>query len=679
MKQLLLSALTILAAATTFAQTKTFTEEDLWKLKRLSGTVVSQNEKWAFYQTTSYDVAANKGTTTGFLMEIATGKTREVYTGGKSFWNVGWSSDGALTWLRSAGDKTEFVKLPVNNASVVSVAEIIIASFDGEVEGIVLSTDGKYIVALQPVKVNNTVQDKYPDLPKANARLEDNLMYRHWNAWQGENALHLFLYEQQVNGYAKKGDLLEGESFAAVTPPFGGIDDITFSADGKSIFYSTKKKRGKDFATSTDSQIYRYDISSGLTQTLSGIHKGYDTAPRVSPDGKQLAYTSMERDGLEADKNSIILHDLVTGAEKNLTASLDLSVESFSWQKDGKTIYFTAAIKGTKQVFEIALSTGKIRQVTTDRCDIVGVQVLNGKLLVERQSMVAPTDLWEVQLKTGTQKQVTAVNRELMETIALPTVEEKWITTTDGKKMLVWMILPPNFDASKQYPSLLYCQGGPQSPLSQYFSYRWNFLLMASHGYVVMAPNRRGLPGFGQEWNDAISKDWGGQAMKDYLVTVDSLTTLPFMDKNRVGAVGASYGGYSVYYLAGIHNNRFKTFVSHCGLFNLESWYGTTEELFFANSDIGGPYWLPENKELYRKNSPHLLVDKWNTPMLVIHGGKDFRVPESEGMQAFQVLQLKGIPSKYLYFPDEGHWITKPQNSMVWNRTFFEWLDTYLK
>jgi dipeptidyl aminopeptidase/acylaminoacyl peptidase len=274
---------------------------------------------------------------------------------------------------------------------------------------------------------------------------------------------------------------------------------------------------------------------------------------------------------------------------------------------------------------------------------------------------------------------ITKINDDILKNFPVPTVQEKWYTTTDGKKLLTWIIVPPNFDVDQKYPTLLYCQGGPQSPVSQYFSYRWNFRVMASHGYIVVAPNRRGLPGFGEEWNAQISKDWGGQAMQDYLVAIDSsVAQIPNIDKERLGAVGASYGGYSVYYLAGIHNNRFKAFVSHCGLFNLESWYGTTEEMFFANHDIGGPYWLPENKELYAKNSPHKMVDKWNTPMLVIHGGKDFRVPESEGMQAFQVLQTKNIPSKYLYFPDEGHWITKPQNGVLWYREYFDWLDTYL-
>jgi len=656
-----------------YAQKETFTIDHLWKLKRLSGTVVSPDEKWAFYQSTSYDVPANKGTSTGYLMEIATGKTTECLPAGSSFWNVTWDNAGNLVWLRSNGSGTELVKKkPFTDKTEV------IATFDGEVEGVTFSDDLRYLATLQPVKIRNTVQDLYPDLPKTNARIEDNLMYRHWNAWQGETGLHLFIHSKTESGYSS-ADIMEGEAFASVTPPFGGIDDVAFSHDGKTLYYSTKKKAGKNFAQSTNSDIYAFQIASGLTVCITESNKGYDNNPRISPDTKKLAYLSMARDGFEADKNRIMVRDLASGLEKDITAGIDVSAESFAWDAKGQLIYFTAAYHGTKQLFEADATTGKVRQVTKDRCDLVSILVLKDKIIAERQSMVAPTDLWEINVKSGAQKQLTFINKELMDKIALPEVQEKWITTTDGKKMLVWVIMPPNFDAAKKYPALLYCQGGPQSPVSQYFSYRWNFLLMASHGYAIIAPNRRGLPGFGQEWNDAISKDWGGQPMKDYLVAVDSVSAMPNIDKDRLGAVGASYGGYSVYYLAGIHNNRFKTFVSHCGLFNLESWYGTTEELFFANFDIGGPYWLPENKELYAKNSPHKMVDKWNTPMLVIHGGKDFRVPESEGMQAFQVLQLKRIPSKYLYFPDEGHWITKPQNGVLWYRTYFDWLDTYLK
>ncbi|ASS50003.1 MAG: hypothetical protein A3D31_10540 [Candidatus Fluviicola riflensis] len=658
-----------------FSQKELFTVDHLWKLKRLSGTSVSSDEKWAFYQTTSYDVAANSGKTSGYLMDLTSGTTTELFAPGADFWNVVWDNTNTLWWLRSSGSGAELVKMKPGTDNLPT----LVYTFEDEVEGFTFSANQECIATLQPVKVRQTVQDLHPDLTKTQARIEDDLMYRHWNAWQGEKALHLFLYEKSGATYTAKGDVLKGEPYAAVNPPFGGIDDVTFSLDGKTLYYSTKKKTGKAFAESTDSQIYAYDVKGGTTTSIT-THKGYDNHLRVSPDNTKLAYLSMARDGYEADKNRIMVRNIATGVEEDVTRNLDLSVDHFAWHAKGQFIYFTAAIKGTKQLFEVDLKTAKTRQVTSEVCDIVSINVLKDRVIAERQSMVAPTDIWQITLKNGAQKQLTNINKELMSTIALPTVTEKWITTTDGKKMLVWMILPPNFDAKTKYPSLLYCQGGPQSPVSQFFSYRWNFMLMASNGYVIMAPSRRGLPGFGQEWNEAISKDWGGQAMRDYLVTVDSLTASePYIDKNKLGAVGASYGGYSVYYLAGIHNNRFKAFVSHCGLFNLESWYGTTEELFFANFDIGGPYWKPENKELYLKNSPHLLVDKWNTPMLVIHGGKDFRVPESEGMQAFQALQIKGIPSKYLYFPDEGHWVTKPQNGVLWYRTYFEWLDSYLK
>lgn len=675
MRNTLLLLVLLVLGKSVFAQKERFTVEHLWKLKRLSGTTISPDEKWLFYQTASYDVAANSGKTTGFLVNLATGTTETLLTEGSGFYNVIWDRSNVLWWLRPYGENTELYRLnPVENK-----AGSLEFTFPGEVEGLTFSPDGSHIAALQPVKLRKTIADIYPDLTKTQARIEDDLMYRHWNHWQGESGPHLFLYEKAGGNWWKAADVMEGELFASVTPPFSGIEEVTFSADGKTVYYATKKSTGKTFATSTNTQIYAYSIAQKTTVCLTEGREGYDTHPRISPDGKKLLYLSMERSGFEADKNRIILHDLASEKETDLTASIDVSVSDFVWNAKGNLLYFIAPVKGTKQVFELEIASGKIRQLTHDRADILSVHPLKDKLIAERQSMLAPTDIWTINAKNGTQTQYSFVNKALMDSIALPEVREKWVTTTDGKKMLVWMILPPQFDETKSYPALLYCQGGPQSMVSQFFSYRWNFLLMASHGYVVMAPNRRGLPGFGQEWNDAISRDWGGQAMRDYLVTVDSLSALPFIDENRLGAVGASYGGYSVYYLAGIHNNRFKAFVSHCGLFNLESWYGTTEELFFANHDIGGPYWKPENKELYEKNSPHRLVANWNTPMLVIHGGKDFRVPESEGMQAFQVLQLKGIPSKYLYFPDEGHWITKPQNGVLWYRTYFNWLDSYLK
>lgn len=656
------------------AQESKFTPEKMWELDRLSGTIASPNEKWAVYGVTDYDWTANKGKTSYYLYDLATRKRNVLPIDGA--WNLAWNRANQLTFLISEGDNTLLKALdPIANTQ-----QTLHNFGNTAIEGLVISYDGKRFATLETIKLNPVVTDQYPDLPKANARIESSLMYRHWNAWSSENGLHLFWYENINGSFEKKGDVMRGESFPSVTGPFGGIESVCFSPDGKTIYYSTKKKSGTAFAVSTNSEIYAFRTQDNITTTLTSAHKGYDTNPLTNSTGTTLAWLSMEKDGFEADKNRLRIMDINSRLEKDLTASLDLTVEEFVWHPSKDLIFFIAAIKGTKQLFQVDVKSGKITQLTSDRCDYLRMVALKDRVLLERQSMIDPTDLWIFTPKTGLLEQLTTVNKEHLEKLAAPTVKEKWITTTDGKKMLVWLIYPPNFDPDKKYPTLLYCQGGPQSQVSQYFSYRWNFRLMASQGYIIIAPNRRGLPGFGQEWNDAISKDWGGQAMQDYLVAVDSCAAQePSIDKDKMGAVGASYGGYSVYYLAGIHNNRFKAFVSHCGLFNLESWYGTTEELFFANYDIGGPYWLPENKELYAKNSPHRMVDKWNTPMLVIHGGKDFRVPETEGMQAFQVLQLKGIPSKFLYFPDEGHWITKPQNGILWYREYFNWLGTYLK
>ncbi|WP_343637257.1 S9 family peptidase [Fluviicola sp.] len=657
------------------AKAQEFTPEKMWSLNRISGTIGSSNDEWMIYQSTKTDYTVNKGKTSTFLVELKTGKTSTLDLDGA--WNFIWNAENQLVFLQPAGSEIELKSLNPATKTVKTLHNFGATA----VEGIAVSPDGKRFATLEPLKIKQTIKDKYPDLPQTSGRLETDLMYRHWNQWSSAEVPHLYWYEASEAGkFSKKADVMEAENFPSVTGPFGGIESVCFSKDGQTIFYSTKKMAGKTFAQSTNSEIYAYRTSDKITTILSSAHKGYDTNPAINFTGKTLAWLSMEKDGFEADKNRIRIMDLESRQEKDLTASMDVSVNEFAWHPSREIIYFTATTKATKQLYSIDVKTGKIQQLTFDRCDYVSFSVMKDRILLEKQDMIHPTDIWMFTPKTNAMEQLTHANKEELKGIAEPTVQEKWITTTDGKKMLTWVIYPPNYDPAKKYPALLYCQGGPQSPVSQFFSFRWNFRLMASQGYIVIAPNRRGLPGFGQEWNDAISKDWGGQAMRDYLTATDScVAQIPAINKDKLGAVGASYGGYSVYYLAGIHENRFKAFISHCGLFNLESWYGTTEELFFANWDIGGPYWLPENKELYAKNSPHKLVDKWNTPMLVIHGGKDFRVPESEGMQAFQVLQLKGIPSKFLYFPDEGHWVTKPQNSILWNREFFDWLNTYLK
>ena len=654
------------------------TPELLWKLNRVSGGTVSPDGNYLLYSQRTFNMTENKGNTELFVIDLKTTKTKQITQTHFSEMEAQWGKNNTIWFMSTENEGLQIWTMNADGSAKKQVSRFA----EIELEGFKISPDEKSLVTIQAIKTKETLQDKYADLPKANARVEDDLMYRHWDHYNDFMSRHLFIHEitTDANGYTVMPigvDVLQNELFDGILPPFGGTEQFCYTPDAKKLIYTSKKLKGKEFAQSTNSELYEYSIDTKKTRTLTFGYLGYDNNPSYSSTGV-LAWTSMARNGFEADKNDIIIRGL-DGKDINLTAQVDQTVGSFVWHPSGKFIYFISPTNGTEQIFEIDLKTKKIRQVTSGQHDYVSLSIFGESIYAGRQSMVAPTDLFMVPIKKGTVTQLTTANAELLSTITLPKVEEKWITTTDGKQMLVWMVLPPNFDQDKQYPSLLYCQGGPQSMVSQFFSYRWNLALMASQGYVVVAPNRRGLPGFGQEWNDAISTDWGGQAMKDYLSAADEAFKLPYIDRNRMGAVGASYGGYSVYMLAGIHENRFKTFISHCGLFNLESWYGTTEELFFANWDHKGPYWKAENKENYTKNSPHNYVQNWNTPMLVIHGGMDFRVPESEGMQAFQAAQLLGLRSKYLHFPTEGHWVQSPQNGLLWQREFFEWLNTDLK
>lgn len=651
------------------------TPEMMWKIKRVNGGSISPDGRYILFDVRNYDLSANRGNSDLYVYDLKKDKVKQITSTPFSEMEAQWGKSNTIWFL-----STEKEGLQVWKMNVEGEEKTKMSSFkDVELEGFKISPDEKTIVTIEAIKMIPTLIDKYPDLPMANARIEDDLMYRHWDHFDDYKRRHLFVHTINDVGIELVGtDILLGEKFDGILPPHGGSDQFSYSQDGKSIVYTSKKMIGKQFAVSTNSELYEYEISTKTTKNLTEGYKGYDVNPSFSYNGKNMAWLSMAVDGFEAAKNDIIIRNIETGKDINLTKNNDISVTDFQWHPSGKFIYYIAAINGTKQIFEVSLETNTHRQVTTGQYDYLSLAITDDEIISGRQSMIDPTDLFTISIKKSKVKQITEFNKELFKNIIKPTVQERWVETTDGKKMLVWMILPPNFNASKKYPALLYCQGGPQSPVSQFFSYRWNFMVMASQGYVIVAPNRRGLPGFGQEWNDAISKDWGGQAMKDYLAAIDNAATEPYVDEDRLGAIGASYGGYSVYYLAGIHENRFKTFVSHCGLFNLESWYGTTEELFFANYDIGGPYWLDKNKAYYEKNSPHNYVANWNTPILVIHGEKDYRVPETEGMQAFQVAQLKGLRSKYLHFPEEGHWVTSPQNGVLWYRELFEWLATDL-
>ena len=546
-----------------------------------------------------------------------------------------------------------------------------------------ISPDGKYIVYNEEVKIDKIHgKDFYPDLEKSDVQIYDGLDYRHWDTWNEGKFNHVF-YKENKDG-AVGIDILKGENFNSPQKPFGGDEDYIWSPDSKSILYVSKKKAGTQYATSTNTDIYEYNLETRKTINRTEVNFGYDMAPQFSPAGN-LTWLQMKRDGYEADKNDLIVS--LKGMKMNLTANWDGTVDSFMWSKDGSKIYFVAPIDGTKQLFEVNFPgftkiAVTVRQITNGDFDVNSIVDFSGEnVIVTRTDMNHAAEIFSYNLKKKSWKQLTNVNTSTYNSLALSKTERRYVTTTDGKKMLVWVILPPNFDATKKYPTLLYCQGGPQSPLTQSYSFRWNFQLMAANGYVVVAPNRRGMQGHGVEWNEQISKDWGGQVMQDYLSAIDDVAKEKYVDANRLGCVGASYGGYSAFYLAGIHNNRFKTFIAHDGVFNTQSMFGTTEEVFFNNWDFGGAYWEKDNvvaQKAYNEFNPINHVGKWNTPILIIQGGKDFRVAIGQSQEAFQAAQLRGIKSRFLYFPEENHWVLKPQNAQVWQKEFYKWLKETL-
>lgn len=552
-----------------------------------------------------------------------------------------------------------------------------------------ISPNGKYMISSDEVKIKNiTGADTYKDLPKSDVYIYTSLNYRHWDTWEDGKFSHVFI-APIVNGKPGEAkDIMANEAYDCPQKPYGGDEDFIWSPDSKKVVYVAKKSYGTAYATSTNTDLYEYNVETGNTKNITESNKGYDLAPQYANNGT-LAYLQMKRDGYEADKQDIVV--IVNGIQKmNLTASRDdIHVEGFKWSEDGKTIYFLAPINGTLQLFKVnnpglTKMLPHIEQITKGDFDITGiVGQVNNTLVVTRTDMNHATELYTVDLNAaGSLKQLTHVNDSFYSSLPMCKTERRFITTTDQQKMLVWVIYPPGFDPAKKYPTLLYCQGGPQSALTQFYSFRWNFQLMASQGYIIVAPNRRGMPGHGTKWNEQISKDHGGQVMKDYLSAIDAVSKETYVDKSRLGCVGASYGGYSAFYLAGIHNNRFKTFIAHDGIFDTKSMYGTTEELWFVNFDYGGPYWDKKNtaaQKSYGVFNPSNLVDKWNAPILIVQGGKDYRVPIEQGLQAFQAAQLKGIKSKLLYLPEENHWVVSAQNALVWQREFYSWLSETLK
>ncbi len=562
---------------------------------------------------------------------------------------------------------------------------VLIDNTDGMMTDSKISPDGKYKLLSKPVQILKvTGADIFPDLPKSDVYVYTSLDYRHWDTWEDGKFDHVFLEPTGAETVGGSIDLMKDEPYDCPQKPFGGDEDFIWNPDGKHVVYVTKKKYGTDYAISTNTDLYQYNIVNGNTKNLTKDNNGYDVAPAYNAKG-WLAWLSMKREGYESDKQDLkVMHDDKT---INLTANRDdLHVESFMWGNDGKTIYFIAPVNGTLQLFSVAWtpdanSRFTIVQITKGDFDITGITAQVGnKLIVTRTDMNHAAEIYSVALADGTMAQLSHVNDQAYKNIALCKTERRFVTTTDNKKMLVWVIYPPSFDPAKKYPTLLYCQGGPQSALTQFYSFRWNFQLMASQGYIIVAPSRRGMPGFGTAWNEEISKDWGGQAMKDYLSAIDDVSKEPFVDKNRLGCVGASYGGFSVFELAGMHNKRFKTFIAHDGVFDFRSMYGTTDEMWFENWEKGGAYWDKNNAVAQKSfsQSPSNFVDKWDTPIMIVQGGRDYRVPIEQGQQAFQAAQLRGIKSKFVYLPEENHWVLKPQNAMVWQREFFGWLKETL-
>lgn len=664
----------VLMAGLTYAQ-QHFGAEDLWKLERIGGMSISPDESSILYHVTKIDVKENKGASSSYLLDLKSGESKPLAKELSEYKNLKWSPKGfvGIEMKEEAKEKTiVFIDQKENKKEeVITLPSDRLLDFK-------MSQDGKYLLTLEKVKTKKATTDLYPDYPKANVRILDDLMYRHWDTWEDEYSDQLFVYELEgCKAKTPGANLLEGTTYDGVMKPFSGLENVIFIGD--KVIYTSKKKVGKEYATSTDSDLYAYDILTETTENWTVPYEGYDMSPVYHEATQQLAWLSMPRDGFEADKTDIIVRDLKTQRDVNLTSDIDFTVSSFVWNKKGDKIYLLSVKEATYQYFELDVKTKSLRQITEGVHDYGSIDIIGNTLYGLRSSMLTPYEIYKVDIKTGEQEQITHVNDEILAKYEVPEVTQRWVTTSDGKKMLTWVILPPNFDANKKYPTLLYCQGGPQSAVSQFFSYRWNFRLMASQGYVVVAPNRRGLPGFGRQWNDAISKDWGGQPMRDYLAAIDEVSKENFVDKDRRGAVGASYGGYSIFFLAGHHEGRFKSFIAHDGLFNMTSWYGTTEELFFANWDLGGPYWEEQNKKSYEEFSPHKYINNWDTPILIIQGGKDFRVPPGQGLEAFQAAQLKGLKSRLLYFPDENHWILQAQNAMIWQSEFYKWLEDTLE
>lgn len=707
------------------------TPEALWAMGRIGGVTASPDGSMVAYTVAYYSVKENASHRVIYMMNADGSNNRQLTTSADSESEVAWISNsriafitGGQIWSMNA-DGSDRKKLTDDK--------------DG-IEGFIFSPDGKKVILIKSLPFNEVIQKNPDDLSKASGMLITDLMYRHWDHYV-KSIQHPFVANVAEDGTIKTTpvaegstkdclDLLAGEPYECPMEPFGGVEQLAWSTDSKQIAYTCRKKIGRDYAVSTDSDIYLYDLNSGETKNLckpadykapavdytktlatqgvnsqeGDLNLGYDVNPKFSPDGKYVAWQSMKRDGYESDRNRLCVYNLSNGEKTYVTEAYDSNVEDYVWCQDSRVLYYIGVWHGCMNMYRTDL-LGNVEQITDDWADFGSLQMLgatvgkkgSAQLIATRHSMSAPDDIYLVTApKTTTKKtsntlsklekpavvkQITRENSHILSNLELGKIQQRWVKTTDGKDMLVWIVLPPHFDATKKYPTLLFCEGGPQSPVSQFWSYRWNFQIMAAHGYIIVAPNRRGLPGFGSEWCEEISGDWTGQCMNDYLSAIDDAATLPFVDKDRLGCVGASFGGFSVYYLAGHHDKRFKAFISHDGAFNLESMYTDTEEAWFSNWEYDDAFWNKDQTARAKKTydySPHKFVDKWDTPILCVQGELDYRINTNQGMGAFNAARMRGIDAQLLMFPDENHWVLKPQNGILWQRTFFNFLNKYL-
>lgn len=694
---------------------RVFSPEVMWKMGRIGSGSVSPDGTEVLYTLTYYNMDESKGYTSLYVMPLGEPEKARQITGntGKDnspVWGVNQATGAAcIYFLSSRGASDEAATQQLWTVLPDGTGMRKLSDVEGGITGFGVSPKGDKMWYTADVKVDSVSSADIYDMKESKALIYDDLMERHWDCWEDGSYSHIFVADLNPSatdgsGLSNARDLMPGEPWDAPTAPYFEMSEIGWNNAGTQLAYTCKKLTGYEYSMSTDSDIYLYTLSDSSTLNLTEGMPGYDKYPVFSPDDSKIAWQSMERARNESDKDRLFVMDLATGGKTYVTDGFDYNAANLRWTPDGQSIYFIAPIEATHQICRADLPAqngeGKITVLTAGDHDYTGFSIAfpatavagssaacgtgaaEAVIVAEKTTISMAPELFEVDARDGKDRQVTFINREIYDNVDMGAVQKRWVATTDGKRMLTWVILPPDFDSTKQYPTLLYCQGGPQSVVSQRWSYRWNFQLMAAQGYVVVAPNRRGLPSFGQEWLDQISGDYSGQNMRDYLSAIDDVSREPWVDRDRRGCVGASYGGYSAFYLAGHSDRRFKAFIAHCGMFNLESFYGETEELWFPNNDLGGAYWeRPGNKVADRSyaRSPHLAVNDWYAPILIITGAKDFRIPFTQSLQAFTAARAHGIPSRLVYFEDEGHQVFKPQNSLVWNREFFGWLDKYVK